>query len=316
VAEDGVLDDWFRHPHRRFGTTYRIINLVALLQAVVIIASRGNITILGEAYAFGVVWSFAFMSMSMFILRFKYKGERTWKVPLNPRIAGREIPLGIGAVCLVLVTVAIMNLLTKQVATVSGITFTAAFFGMFTVSEWHTRRKRERAQLTHEHKEKFILERKSEMSPAILDLPEGRKRILVPVRDPGNLVHLKTALEEAHEQGSELVVMTIKVEKSEQAFHHVFTNEEEKLFTRVVELAEKYGETIVPIVVPSNNSWFAIARTALDLQVDEVLLGKSERIPPDVQLEQLAMMWAMVAEEKPIRFRIIAQPGAEISAAL
>ena len=28
VAEDGVLVDWFRKPHRRFGTTYRIINLI------------------------------------------------------------------------------------------------------------------------------------------------------------------------------------------------------------------------------------------------------------------------------------------------
>ena len=32
VAEDGVLLDWFRKPHRRFGTTYRIINLIAILQ--------------------------------------------------------------------------------------------------------------------------------------------------------------------------------------------------------------------------------------------------------------------------------------------
>ena len=30
VAEDGVLLDWFRKPHKRFGTTYRIINLITL----------------------------------------------------------------------------------------------------------------------------------------------------------------------------------------------------------------------------------------------------------------------------------------------
>ena len=34
VSEDGVLTDWFRKPHRRFGTTYRIINLIVLLQIV------------------------------------------------------------------------------------------------------------------------------------------------------------------------------------------------------------------------------------------------------------------------------------------
>ena len=37
VAEDGVLLDWFRKPHKRFGTTSRIINLIALLQIVTIV---------------------------------------------------------------------------------------------------------------------------------------------------------------------------------------------------------------------------------------------------------------------------------------
>ena len=32
VAEDGVLADWFRKPQRKFGTSYRIVNLVFGLQ--------------------------------------------------------------------------------------------------------------------------------------------------------------------------------------------------------------------------------------------------------------------------------------------
>jgi len=42
VAEDGVLLDWFRKPHKRFGTTYRIINLITLLQVTTIVASRAT----------------------------------------------------------------------------------------------------------------------------------------------------------------------------------------------------------------------------------------------------------------------------------
>src|SRR5256714_13145236 len=41
VSEDGVMTDWFRAPHKRFGTTYRMINLIVVLQLVAIIASRG-----------------------------------------------------------------------------------------------------------------------------------------------------------------------------------------------------------------------------------------------------------------------------------
>src|SRR6202040_2038717 len=59
VSEDGVLSDWFRQPHPRFGTSYRIINIVVFLQIVTIIISRGDVTFLANLYAFGVIWSFA-----------------------------------------------------------------------------------------------------------------------------------------------------------------------------------------------------------------------------------------------------------------
>jgi len=43
---------WFRHPHPRFGTSYRMLNLVVGLPAYsTILLSRGDIFILGEAYA-------------------------------------------------------------------------------------------------------------------------------------------------------------------------------------------------------------------------------------------------------------------------
>ena len=93
VAEDGVLLDWFRKPQRRFGTTYRIINLIALMQIGTIILSRGDVVLLGEAYAFGVVWSFFLKSMGVLVLRY-HRHDQEYKVPINPRVFGREIPRG------------------------------------------------------------------------------------------------------------------------------------------------------------------------------------------------------------------------------
>src|SRR5207248_62448 len=43
VSEDGVLSDWFRAPHRRYGTTYRLITLIVTLQFLTIIGSRGDV---------------------------------------------------------------------------------------------------------------------------------------------------------------------------------------------------------------------------------------------------------------------------------
>ena len=141
VAEDGVLTDWFRKPHPRFGTSYRIVNLVCGLQMFTIIVTRGNIITLGEAYAFGVIWSFTFNSLAMLVLRWKYHGERGWKVPPNMRIGKTEIPVGLFCVFLVLLSTATVNLFTKSIATVSGMIFAAGFFVIFSVSERQNLRK-------------------------------------------------------------------------------------------------------------------------------------------------------------------------------
>jgi amino acid transporter len=108
VSEDGVLTDWFRHPHPRFGTTHRIINLVVAFQIVTIIASRGDVTFLGNLYAFGVIWSFSMKGIAVLVLRYTHPQDREYRVPLNPVIFGKEIPIGLGMITLVLVAIAII----------------------------------------------------------------------------------------------------------------------------------------------------------------------------------------------------------------
>src|SRR5207253_8543897 len=81
VAEDGVLPDWFLRPHPRYGTTSRLLRLILILQLCIIVASQGDTFLLGEAYAFGVVWSFVFQALSMVVLRFKDRRPREFKVP-------------------------------------------------------------------------------------------------------------------------------------------------------------------------------------------------------------------------------------------
>src|SRR6202030_3957898 len=96
VSEDGVLSDWFRQPHPRFGTSYRIINTVAVVQIIMVLISRGDVTFLANLYAFGVVWSFALKGVAVLVLRYTHPQKREFKVPLNFNIGGTEIPLGLG----------------------------------------------------------------------------------------------------------------------------------------------------------------------------------------------------------------------------
>src|SRR6202043_963353 len=118
IAEDGVLPDWFLKPHPRYGTTYRLLILITSLQLGVILISMGHVIVLGEAYAFGVVWSFVFKALAMVVLRFKDKTPREFKVPLNIRWGNVEIPIGLSLIFLVLLITALLNLFTKEVATV------------------------------------------------------------------------------------------------------------------------------------------------------------------------------------------------------
>src|SRR5207248_791828 len=98
VTEDGVLPDWFREPHAKHGTTYRLINLIVALQLLTIVISRGNVYMLGEAYAFGVAWSFATIALAILILRFKEPTAQRWKVPFNVRVRRTEIPIGLALI--------------------------------------------------------------------------------------------------------------------------------------------------------------------------------------------------------------------------
>src|SRR6516225_11437299 len=52
VAEDGGLTDWFQKPQHKYGTTFRIINLIVSLQLLTIILSGGNVYSLAALYAF------------------------------------------------------------------------------------------------------------------------------------------------------------------------------------------------------------------------------------------------------------------------
>ena len=291
VAEDGVLPDWFRHPHRRYGTSNRLINLVVGMQVFTILLSRGNVYVLGEAYAFGVVWSFVFKALSMVVLRFKNRQRRAWKVPLNLTIRGVELPIGLALVFVVLLATALMNLLTKKVATEWGVVFTAVFFAIFTLSErvWRHRRGAD-----HEL-ERFNVQYTPELDRERLKL--GRRPCkVVPVRDPRNLSHLKRALEEAEREDVDLVVPTIKVERGldGNGERPHFTPEEQSIFTSVVNLAEQHGKRVIPLVVTSNDALFAIARTAQELGAREVIFGCSGTFPPDFQAESFALRWGAV----------------------
>jgi len=298
VSEDGVLADWFRLPHRKYGTSFRIINLIVGLQLFTIIASRGDVYALGEAYAFGVIWSFAFKGLAMLVLRFKYKGERGWKVPINFHIAGYEIPFGMASVTMVLLAVALVNLFTKSVATVSGVTFSAVFFVIFTLSEYANRKKHAKGQ---QQNDQFQLLQRDTVERESLNIHPGN--ILVPVRDYNTLTHLHWALEKINTLEQDVVVMSARISRFGAAAYdltpeQIFSDYEQTLFTRAVAVAESFGKKVSLLVVPAVDVWAAIVQTANNLESSAVVAGVSSKMSPPEQAFNLGRAWEALPEPK------------------
>ncbi|MBI2150403.1 MAG: APC family permease [Acidobacteria bacterium] len=299
VAEDGVLVPWFRKPHKRYGTSYRLINLITGLQIATVVGSRGDVTLLGEAYAFGVVWSFFMKALGVTVLRFK-RHDQEYKTPFNITAGGREWPLGLLATTFALFIVAVANLFSKQVATVSGVGFTLLLFIVFTISErLNAKARRE----TKQGLEQFNLDVQPEITLGAAAIHARPGCILVAVRDYSRMTHLQNVLQKTNLRRHDIVVMTVRGVSTGAgeyglAEHQLFTDYERELFTRVVAMAEREGKSVDLLVVPAVNPFDAMVQTAARLQASRLATGVSARMPSEELARRIGRAWERLTEPR------------------
>lgn len=304
ASEDRILSGWFRKPHPHYGTTYRILNTIVLLQLVTILLSRGDVYLLGEAYAFGVMWSFVFETLGVIILRYKKPGPREWKFPLNLHLGKTEIPVGLLLTLSVLLAMAVANLFTKQVATVSGVSFTILLFIIFTLSELRQKKKLAVAAGGLDPFRIFA-------NPQITKATVGCKphNILIPIIESKDLSHLNAVLGETDTKMKDVVVMTVRLLKGTamgETKEEVFTDEVQELFTQAVKLAEKHGKSVHLVVAASNDTFFSVAQTAFKLDSEAIVLRVSPNFTALQQAKALSEAWDRLpnAAKKDVLVRI------------
>lgn len=312
VSEDGILPVWFRQPHRRYGTSHRILNLVVGLQLLTILLSRGNIFLLGEAYAFGVMWSFAMKGLAVLVLRYKQPGGREFVVPLNLKVRGVEIPVGVSLITLALFALCVINLFTKQVATVSGLVFTLAFFAVFEVSEKVTRKR----ATAHVELDQFNLAPEAELTPENTGVRPGN--VIVPVSTYYALYPLEEALRRAKRREAEIVVLHVRMLRRaasgeyDLAPDQLFSAIEQLLFTKVLSIAEKEGKPVRLAVAAANDLWEGILRTAANLQSSAIVAGSSSKTSISEQAREIGLSWERMPEPKPrVTLEIFTPSGQE-----
>ena len=301
VSEDGVLASWFRQPHRKFGTSYRIINIIAILQIITILISRGDVTFLANLYAFGVIWSFAMKGMAVLVLRYTHPGDREYRVPLNFRVFGVEIPLGLGLITAVLFGIAIVNLFTKKEATIAGVTFSIFLFIVFTISEKYT--AHQRGSVQHVEMDQFHLAMEGELTPEAVGARPGN--ILVPVSNIHALYHLGNVLDRVKPGRRDVVVLHVRLLRRSASGEYeldaeqLFGSIEQQLFSQALSVAEKRGKTIRLAVVAANNLWDGILRAAASLESSTIVLGHSPKETTEEQAREIGDAWEKLSDPKP-----------------
>ena len=261
--------------------------------------SRGDIFVLGEAYAFGVMWSFSMKGLAVLVLRYKQPGKRDFRVPLNFTIGHTEIPVGLGLITVVLFALSITNLFTKQVATISGVAFTLIFFTIFEISEKITLKHGAK----HQELDQFNLESDGELCPAALGVRPGNE--LVMIRNSNTLYNLGAVLDRINPRLQDVVALHLRVlgragtGENELEAEDLFSINEQELFTRALSLAEKRGKSIHLAVAPTNAKWDGILRAAQSLQSSTIALGMSSWRAMADEARMAGLAWEALPEPRP-----------------
>jgi len=197
-------------------------------------------------------------------------------VPLNFRIGGVEIPVGLGLITLFLFTLACINLFTKELATIAGISFTFFFFLVFTVSERMNRAKNARQR---QDQEQFRLDESEDLSHRQIKARPGN--VLVACRNPFHLEHLEKVLEKTDTRKVDIVVLSVHRVTAAASGEYdlqpgqIFATAEQDLFTHVVTVAEKAGKHVELLAVAAADPWLGIVQTAQKLQSSRIVCGLS-----------------------------------------
>lgn len=252
------------------------------------------------------------MSLAVMVLRYKSPENRQWKVPGNIHIRGVEIPVGVVLISVILFSTAIVNLLTKQLATIAGVTFSAVFFIVFSISEHKTAREHAAGE---SELEQFNIAADRELTANAMGVRPGN--ILVAVRDPRNLYYLRQVLANTDTTKTDVVVMTSRVYHREYSFSgseevdtsEVFKKYERELFTAVVNVAEKEGKHVSLLVMPTNDVFESIVATAQRLYSSVILCGLSNKLTADEQGKLTGDAWERLPEPRPRLRLVVVEPN-------
>jgi hypothetical protein len=151
--------------------------------------------------------------------------------------------------------------------------------------------------------DQFNVEPGEDLSPKSVGVRPAN--VLVMVRNYNALYHLAATLNRIDTQKQDIVVLHLRlIERAVSGEHQLepeqlFSHEEQELFTRSLNLAEKTGKTVHLAVAPATEKWDGILRAAQSLQSSRVILGLSPRRSITEEARIAGLAWERLPEPKP-----------------
>lgn len=114
MGEYYQLPRFFYKVHPRFRTPHVALIFFAVLASLIVVASRGQMTFLADLYNFGAMIAFFSAHLSVIVMRVRQpKLARPFKIPLNIRIRGYQIPISAIIGCIATLSVWVLVVITK-----------------------------------------------------------------------------------------------------------------------------------------------------------------------------------------------------------
>jgi amino acid transporter len=277
LSNSGFLPRIIALRSRIFNTPHIAISIATLVPVAVILFTRGELALLGEMYAFGLLGAFFFSSLSLDLIR--------W------RLGRRDAGFWIGLLTTFMVVVAWgVNLVEKELATLFGGAFT--LIGMLMAvgvrRAWFldvlhqipaVRRLQARAYRASEHLVEEELKGLVTVAEAVELKSLYRSSTLVAVRGEAPRV-IQEGVTRVKGRG-EAAIYCIYVEEWPGLFNgetpHVPNEEGIRTLRHILQETRDKQIEVIPIWAVSYNAADVIARAAKELEVDAVFIGTSRR---------------------------------------
>jgi len=260
-----------------FNTPHIAVGIATIIPILVILASRGEMKILGDMYAFGLLGAFVFSSLSLDRIR--------WN------LGRRDLGFWIGALTTAMVIVAwAVNLVEKHLATAfgGGVTLVGMLIAVGVRRSWFVdwlvkipviQRLQARAYRASENLVEDELKGLVTLAEAVEVKPLYFSSTLLAVRDENPRL-IQEGVTRAKGKG-ESALYCIYVEEWPGLFGgdtpHAPNEQGVKTLRAILQAVREKNIEIIPIWTISHNAADAIANAAKALDVDTVFIGASRR---------------------------------------